>query len=224
MSTVELLSHVRCQECGKEFKGLKGLAMHIVNSKPCAETVQAYYDRYLKKSEQEGKCKICGKPTMFRGISDGYLMYCSRKCAGNAPEIQEKIRKTCQERFGADRPLQSSEFQEKRRQTSQKRYGTDNPMQTPEVKEKMKKTCQERFGTDNPMQTPEVKEKHRKTCQERFGADRPLQVPEIREKMKQTTEQNCMKLYGVKSLFQIPEFQVMIQQAKKAKKEAALCQ
>ena len=92
--SVELLSYVKCQECGREFKSLKGLATHITNSKPCAESIQDYYDRYLKKSPTEGHCAACDKPTAFHGLGRGYNRYCSIQCSINAPEVQNKINKT----------------------------------------------------------------------------------------------------------------------------------
>jgi hypothetical protein len=38
-----------------------------------------YYDKYIKLPN-EGNCAICGKPTKFLGISQGYVKTCNEGC------------------------------------------------------------------------------------------------------------------------------------------------
>ena len=219
--SVELLSYVKCQECGREFKSLKGLATHITNSKPCAESIQDYYDRYLKKSPTEGHCAACDKPTAFHGLGRGYNRYCSIKCSINAPEVQNKINKTMMKKFGTIHPLQSKVLLKKAKQTWMKNMGVENPGQSKVVKERIKQTWERIGNVGTRGQSPELEDRKRKTCLERYGVENPAQIPEVKVKIKKAIK----KKFGAESLLHIPAYQVMIQQARKAKKEAQVqCQ
>jgi hypothetical protein len=77
---------MRCEICLREFSP-NGLAAHIENSHK-EINVKDYYDKYLRK-ENEGKCKICGKPTRFKGFR-GYSKYCSMKCVWHDKDIVKK--------------------------------------------------------------------------------------------------------------------------------------
>lgn len=65
---------VKCLECGREFNSNNSLSRHI----NVHMTQEKYFDKYLRTSEQEGKCVICGKPTRFRNFS--YSACCSQSC------------------------------------------------------------------------------------------------------------------------------------------------
>lgn len=65
---------VKCLECGKEFKTNNSLSRHIGKHM----TQEEYFNKYLRTSEQEGKCIICGKPTKFRNFQ--YSNCCSQSC------------------------------------------------------------------------------------------------------------------------------------------------
>lgn len=67
----------KCKECGADFKTHVGLVYHIVNDH--AIQVKEYYEKYIK-SEDEGKCALCGKPTYFLDLRKGYRKFCSRTC------------------------------------------------------------------------------------------------------------------------------------------------
>lgn len=53
-------------------------------------SVKDYYDRYEKKPG-DGICPMCGKPTNFISISEGYRKYCGPACVSIAAN-QEKAR------------------------------------------------------------------------------------------------------------------------------------
>ena len=75
---------VLCQVCEREFKSLKSLAHHIVQShrSEYRPLTKEYYDKFLKKDERDGICKIegCNNKTTFVNLVDGYSKYCSHKC------------------------------------------------------------------------------------------------------------------------------------------------
>ena len=142
------------------------------------------------------KMPICAHPdcsNVVRWHKDSFRVYCCREHCTTDPNVREKIRATCQERYGVDSVLQSKEVKEKIQQTSIKRYGVDNPAKSKEVQEKMRLTCIERYGVSNAFQSDEIKEKIKQTNKERYGKEFPGQVESIQEKIRQT----LMKNYGV---------------------------
>ena len=115
--------------------------------------------------------------------------------------VNEKIKATNLERYGAENPFSSPEILEKIKATNLERYGAENPFETPEIREKIKATNLERYGAGNPFSSPEIREKIKATNLERYGVETSLESPEIREKIKAT----CMKLYGVDNVWKAEE-------------------
>ena len=76
---------MECKICGRKFEKSLGLAAHIQKH---GITLKSYYDMYMKK-DFEGKCKICGKDTKFKGLR-GYSTYCSSKCVWSDESIKKK--------------------------------------------------------------------------------------------------------------------------------------
>lgn len=52
------------------------------------KSIQEYYDKFLKKPE-EGKCAVCGKPTTFENMFNGYRKYCLGFCSANKVKAEE---------------------------------------------------------------------------------------------------------------------------------------
>jgi len=182
------------------------------------------------KYDCSGGFKMCGQErTMNIGwaksnfITNGGKHIC-RSCvlSANNPmrkkEVQDKIKKTCLEKYGTEMPVNKKELVEKRkakfkdeefkkqwvekhRQTSLERYGVEHPMHLKETKERQRQTIQEKYGVDHAMQSEEVKNKTKKTNLERYGVENVAQTPEVRIKMAQTTLQR----YGVEHYNQLPE-------------------
>ena len=80
-----------CKICGNVFNdNSKGshLRRHSLSSKE-------YYDTFLKK-EDDGICKVCGKPTKWNKEGSYYSTYCSHKCAykgNNKKRIETNLKK-----------------------------------------------------------------------------------------------------------------------------------
>ena len=70
----------KCNICNKEFKTIKGIAIHIVQFHKYK--ISLYYDQYCKTDKDDGFCKTCGKKTRFNNLRDGYITYCSEKMFG----------------------------------------------------------------------------------------------------------------------------------------------
>lgn len=100
-----------CKICGKECSD-RGIGAHVKRLHKI--TPIQYYDKYYGKH----KCLVCGKDTNFRSIHQGYLEFCSIKCADlersvfktrnpqKDPQIKQKTQKTCIERYGVSNPYQ----------------------------------------------------------------------------------------------------------------------
>lgn len=208
---------VKCLECGREFKNNNSLSKHIGTHM----TQEQYFDKYLRTSEQEGKCVICGKPTRFRNFS--YSACCSQSCRNTwinqnrskeerqklskkiskscrTEEVMSKIKQTNIERYGVPYTTQNSDVQEKRRQTCQEKYGTDYSFQAESVKKKIQQSIHEHYGEEG-LGATEVRQKTIATCQERYGTNNGGASQQAQEKIKKTT----LEHYGVESSFQADE-------------------
>ena len=208
---------VKCLECGQEFNSNNSLSRHI----SVHMTQEKYFDKYLRTSEQEGKCIICGKPTRFRNFS--YSACCSQSCRNtwinqnrskekrqeiskkisNTHKTEEVLSKTKQtniERYGVPYTTQNLNIQKKRRQTCQEKYGTDCSFQADSVKEKIQQSIHEHYGEEG-LKATEVRQKTIATCQERYGTNNGGASQQAQEKIKKTN----LEHYGVESSFQADE-------------------
>ena len=203
-----------CKICGKELKNKLGIPSHLTRSHSIS--AKDYYDQYIK-TDADGKCKICGKPTSFINAIDGYRVYCSSKCANSDPEIQDrrksqmtdekrqakinKIKETNMKKYGVASILQLSSTRqkckeavtsekviEKRKETCLRKYGVTNPFLSTEVKDKIKKTNIERYGSENIFASEYGKSKIRQTCLERYGCENGGASKKAQAKIKETRE------------------------------------
>jgi len=111
---------MKCEICGKEYAGYNGFSQHVSRHLPHQE----YYDQYLK-TEEEGYCKHCGKPTNFKSLKLGYADFCPTTCAvqySNTHQSEDQKR---------DRAA-------KVRQTDLDKYGVENVFQIDSIKETCK--------------------------------------------------------------------------------------
>lgn len=59
---------------------------------------EEYYKLYLMK-DNENICVVCGKPTLFHSLLDGYNPYCSQDCVNHSPLRIDKIKQTTEEKY-----------------------------------------------------------------------------------------------------------------------------
>ena len=212
-----------CKICLREFHSLRGFALHIVNTEKISR--EQYYNTYLRKSDTEGYCMTCGKPTTFSDICRGYKFYCSTSCSAKSEITKKRREETNLRIFGETSNLKTSEHKKKIRETNLRKYGTEYPARSEQVKKKYRETCFEKYGVYstlqsevvktkiqktnidkygciNPMQNKEILEKTRITVQQKYGVDHVFQNDEIKEKSRRT----CISKYGVANYSQSPEF------------------
>jgi len=174
-----------CVICNKSFNSSRKLAQHIHPKHKI--TLRLYYDKYLLQNN-ENKCVICGKETVFDGLKLGYRKHCSIICVGLNSKIRDKVKNTLLQNYGVDNPSKSAIIQGKKKKTNMERYGVkwySNP-------NKAKITNIKKYGVDNYLNSPEGIRRKTKTWNEKYGVSHPLLSKEVRQKIKVT----CIKKYG----------------------------
>jgi hypothetical protein len=84
-----------CKICNKEFK--RHLSCHIKRTHNI--NAKDYYDTFLKK-ENDGKCEVCNKPTVFIDLIVGYAFFCSSGCVSKSDRLKKKRISTSIKNYG----------------------------------------------------------------------------------------------------------------------------
>lgn len=136
---------INCILCGKEFNSQGShLRQHNITNK-------CYYDKYLK-TDDEGKCLVCGEPTRYYSMKYGYKPYCSDKCAANSDILINNKKQTCLEKYGCEYSFQSENNKIKSKKTKLLKYGDENYVNT----EKAQQTCLTKYGVKHPAQSTDI--------------------------------------------------------------------
>ena len=161
-----------CKICGKSYTNINyHVKVHNLTSKQ-------YYDTYVKKPE-EGKCKTCGKPTIFLGIHRGYQAHCSNSCTRLDPDVKAQIEETHLKKYGVRHMFLSTSVKEK--------------SHSDEANLKRKATCVKHFGVEHQFASKEIQNKSRQACLERYGVPYATSSLAIKQKVSDT----CFRKYGV---------------------------
>lgn len=83
-----------------------------------------------------------------------------------AKEVQEKVKRTWQDKYGTDHPMKSQEIIDKVKETKKELYGDPGFVN----REKAKETYFNKTGYEMPFQNPEVINKIQETKQEKYGS------------------------------------------------------
>lgn len=220
-----MLNKLKCKICGYEASTKQGFNSHLSHRHYIKS--KDYYDEYLKK-DGEGICH-CGNPTKFRDMWYGYNKHCCARCIPLDPEIQDKMKVTCREKYGTDYSFQAEQTKTKIKQTIREHYGVDCYLQTKEcrkivaknsaseeIKNKIKKTNLERYGVEYSWQREDIKEQIKQTKLEKYGSETYNNVEKAKEtsisiygvdnpaKSKQVQDKmkaTCMEHYGVDNIW-----------------------
>lgn len=205
-----------CNICGKSTVNNNGLISHV--SQIHGFSSKQYYDLYVK-SENEGICEKCGKPTRFIKFSRGYARFCSRSCTaqGTANERKEiRYEKYGYGNYFSDDGADILRQQAKRTATDRFskilnnlkiKYNVDdsitNISQIREIKQKVKETAQLKYGVNNNFLVADDTGllKRMWTCMNKYHVFSPLQNADIQQKLKNT----CLTKYGYANPTQCPE-------------------
>lgn len=200
---------MQCKICEKNSKNLSNhiLYKHVKNNQ--VESLEEYYEKYVGENIIKS-CIICGNPTKFKNVNQGWARTCSHTCSMRNPQVIERRKENCEKtllaKYGVKNPGQISGHREKCKQTNLRihgdenwnnpdkakqtnldRYGVISYTKTDEYKEKYKTTCLEKYGTEHHTSSESYRENKKKATLEKYGTEHILQVPEIREKIKNTT-------------------------------------
>lgn len=213
-----------CKLYNKEFIGGQSFTSHLKIHK---YTSKQYYDEFLK-TQNDGICQVCGKPTKFFKFANGYRKTCSDECYrrlsvkswrktmndkynggyySGTDEYREKRKLDCLEKYNCEYYWQAKEIKEKRKESMLERYNVEHTMQKEEfkllAKEHREETNLERYGVKHNWSSEELREQGQyKTCMEKYGYKYPCQNPVFKEKYKQT----CLNKYGVDNYAKTQEY------------------
>lgn len=197
---------VECLICRQWFGTVRALSTHVAKGHSMA--MRAYYDTHAKGSD-EGTCRICGKPTGFRSVSEGYAETCSPACRGKmfsqSPDRIERRKLKTEEtnlvKYGVANVFQSEDIKARGRATNLARRGVEYPTQSREVIEKAKATYVERYGADTYLHSKVGSAAVRNTNTERFGTSEYFASEEGKAKCRE----GMLRNYGVETPMESPE-------------------
>lgn len=167
-----------CKSEGKQVEYEKACSLGTHLWKTHGMKPKEYYDKFLIKPG-EGYCGECGNPTSFRTIGQGYMEFCSKKCAAvhissdkeRNTHKMEAYKKTMQDTYGVENCAQLDTAKEKRKDTMVERYGVRFYSELPTFKDKYHESCLAKYGEISYARTAEYRERVLKTNNERYGAD-----------------------------------------------------
>lgn len=194
---------MKCEICDRKFNNSRVLGIHISTTHEMSK--KDYYDKFLKRDENEGKCLECGKETGFITLVKGYRMFCSVKCLNqsqyhikhcietytknyidnkdNKKDLNERTRNTCLEKYNGI-GFASQELTKKYNETMLLKYGHTNPSQVKEIQEKTKLTNLEKYGSENVYASDLIIKKIKETNLDRYGETSWAKSKEGREFLK----------------------------------------
>ena len=168
-------------------------------------------------------CGTCGGPTKLLTTTKGFNKFCSKKCSAvsadtvaarkatnlalfgvanpfSSATVQEKIKRTVQERYGVDHAASAQVVKDTARHNNMVKYGVSNPAKLDAVQSKIKQTNLQRYGVAHASAAQVVKDKVKQTSMDRYGVASTLAAPSTRDKIKQTT----LERHGVNHNMQSP--------------------
>lgn len=199
---------MKCLLCDKSFSRNCDLVRHIKS----AHNLNAidYYDKYLKQTDNEGICCVCGKPTKFLDLTRGYQKHCCARCGSIEVSTQNKAKETNLKKYGVENPAQAKEVKaksntwrsnkekvsnwtKKREETCLAKYGSNSFLSSDIGKEKIKQSYINHFGVDNPSRSKEIRQKVEATNLAKFGTTCNLASEDTKKKREDTWKSK----YGV---------------------------
>lgn len=123
--------------------------------------------------------------------------------AGASEHAIKKIKQTKLERYGDENYNNITQI----KKTCQERYGANSSAHTEESKNKYTQTCQKKYGTNCYAQTEEWHVKTIKTCQEKYGSNWYLQSTSAHNKIEKISKQEKVIYEILKEKFPLTESQ-----------------
>lgn len=171
---------IKCKICGKTLKNNISLGLHIRNEHSMSS--KEYYDKYLRKHDDEGVCKTCGKRTNFISFTRGYAEHCSKACTQKDINVIKLRENTNIEKYGASNVFASDEIKERIKKNNLIKYGVEYTTTLKSTKDKQKATKLQRYGSETYNNAQKAKE----TCLERYGVSCGVQTLKAKQRAKES--------------------------------------
>jgi len=89
---------------------------------------------------------------------------------------------TCLKKFGVENPATLEFIKNKMRDTCQDRYGENSPLENSEVVARRDKTCLVRYGVANVFQSEKIRAIYKTNHLNKYGVENPMQRREVKSK------------------------------------------
>lgn len=151
------------------------------------------------------KCVVCGNPTKFKSLKEGYRRTCCTKCATSDPDRVVKAKATKLEKYGDENYNNRDKYKNTRGDRKwgfadpathskiRDIYGTDNVSKLDDIKTKKKQTFNKNHQTEESRKN--ITTKTKSTKRKKYGDENYNN----RSQAKQTTQ----KRYGVDNIFRL---------------------
>lgn len=179
----------------------------ILNKYNISLNVFNYFLKHPEIKEYNDFCPVCGNKI---DLIQRFKTTCSRKCSYKNPEMKERRKKTCLERYGVEYTGQSEIVKQHIKESNFKKYGVECSWKAESVKKKIKETMIERHGVTSALKSEKFKEKVKDTLMKKHGVTHQMHLQEIKDKIKET----CLEKYGVENPFQSEKFKEKIKKTK----------
>lgn len=139
----------------------------------------------------------CGNPTKYLKYSVGYSKRCSKKCAYSDPEVSDKRKKTCLDKYGVTSFTKTESYLEKVKDTNLRKYGKEFYLQSEDCKIKSKETSLKKYGKEHHMMSPIFLNNFKNKMIDKFGVDNVSKLADVKDKKMETFQKN----FGLKHIF-----------------------
>lgn len=143
----------------------------------------------IEKKEEYIKKRVETRRQKIDEISQNISLGLKKAYQERGQEIQEKMKKTCLNRYGVTSTNKLESMKEKSKKTCLERYGTEYAIQNKEMREKIEKTNLEKYGVKIASCNKEIANKIRTKLTTKSEEERKI----IQEKIRQTN----LEKYGV---------------------------
>lgn len=140
-------------------------------------------------------CKI--DKVNFKRYPEGYLTYCSSKCAANSKDVRNKSTNTINKKYGSRKELDQIRH-EKRKISNMRKYGVEFTLQNKDVRKRIVDTNLLKYGETTPLKNETIKNKIKETVYSKYGVDNVSKCESIKIQKTATTFSN----YGVAYAYQ----------------------
>lgn len=175
----------------------------ILNKYDISLKVFVYFIEHPEIKEFNTHCPVCGNKI---DLIERFKTTCSKDCSYKNPEMKERRKRTCLEKYGVEYTGQSEIIKQHIKESNIKKYGVEYSWQAESVKNKIKKKMVERYGVTSPLKSEKIKEKVKNTLMEKHGVTHQMYIQEVKDKIKATN----LEKYGVENPFQSETFKEKI--------------